>query len=445
MPFGYLQGPLSELTAPNRRMLVSRLFNAIAASVTAAFLVMPAWAQQPPPAKNWKDRGEYDLYVSITKEADPSKQLALLDSWKQKYPQTDYAPERYQFYISVYQKLNQAPKIIETAKEMIAADPKAFQGLYWISFLTPGMNDNSPAALEAGEKAGNGLIAVLDDFFSADKKPENMTPEQWKSARETTESVAHKVLGWVDMQNKQGEEAAKHLRRSLELNPKQGEVSYWVGTSLLMAKKPEVYPEALYHFARAASYDGEGALNPQGRKQVGDYFTKVYTTYHGSRDGLDELLVQAKAAPFPPEGFAVKSAAVIAFEKQEALKQSNPQLALWLGIKGGLAGDGSDEYFAKMKGFELPKLKGKVVSQTPEKKPTQVVVSLEDGVTPEVTLKFDAALANPAPHGSVIEFTGVASTFTREPFMLTLDMTKDKLEGWPAPAPPPKKKAKAKK
>ena len=33
--------------------------------------------------KNWKDRAEYDLYESITKEATPAKRLELLNQWNE--------------------------------------------------------------------------------------------------------------------------------------------------------------------------------------------------------------------------------------------------------------------------------------------------------------------------------------------------------------------------
>src|SRR5437016_4389516 len=49
---------------------------------------------QGQPARNWKDRAEYDLYNASVKEQDPNKRLALLNSWKEKYTKSDYAPER---------------------------------------------------------------------------------------------------------------------------------------------------------------------------------------------------------------------------------------------------------------------------------------------------------------------------------------------------------------
>ena len=94
--------------------------------------------------KNWKDRAEYDLYESITKEATPAKRLELLNQWNEKYPATEFKLERQLLYLDTYQKLGQAPKILESAKNIIAIDPQNLTALYWMAYLTSSMNDTSP-------------------------------------------------------------------------------------------------------------------------------------------------------------------------------------------------------------------------------------------------------------------------------------------------------------
>src|SRR4051794_3681325 len=55
--------------------------------------------------KNWKDRAEYDLYEAITKETAPSKRLELLNSWKEKYPLSDFADARQQLFMSTFSQV----------------------------------------------------------------------------------------------------------------------------------------------------------------------------------------------------------------------------------------------------------------------------------------------------------------------------------------------------
>ena len=80
-----------------------------AVALLAGFVaVAPAKAQQAAagqaaagqaPAKNWKDRAEYDLVTKITQTTDMKARLELLNTGQDKYPQTDYASERLQDYI----------------------------------------------------------------------------------------------------------------------------------------------------------------------------------------------------------------------------------------------------------------------------------------------------------------------------------------------------------
>src|SRR4051794_38678377 len=56
--------------------------------------------QQGTPQKNYKDRGEYDIYSQITQTQDPKKRLDLLNQWQTKYPQSDFAQDRLQYFVA---------------------------------------------------------------------------------------------------------------------------------------------------------------------------------------------------------------------------------------------------------------------------------------------------------------------------------------------------------
>jgi hypothetical protein len=46
-----------------------------------------------------------------------------------------------------------------------------------------------------------------------------------------------------------------------------------------------------------------------------------------------------------------------------------------------------------------------------------------------------------AEPGTELRFTAVPKSFTKEPFMLTMDAEKKNIKGWPAPTPAAKKPA----
>ncbi len=403
----------------------------------------PAAQAGQKPQKNWKDPAEFDLYTAVTKEASDAKKLELLDNWKNKYPSSEFKLERLQLYLITYQKLGKPDKMVETAKEILAVEPKDIQALYWLTFLTPTLNKTDADTLDTGDKAAKGLLGA--------EKPPATADADWSKAKTDMEGLAHKTQGWIEMQRKNNEGAEKEFAKSLEVNPNQGEVSYWLGTMILGQKKPERQSEVLYHFARAASYDGPGALTPEGRKQVDAYFVKAYNTFHGADPkSLEDLRTMAKSKAMPPADFKIENVNEISAKKEEEFKKSNPQLALWMGLKKQLMEEG-DTYFQTVKGAGIPggvqdikKFKGTIISHKPAVRPKEIVVGVENPNVPDATLKLETPLAGKADPGTPIEFEGVVESYAKAPFMLTLTTEKDKIIGWPATAAPaPARKAPA--
>ena len=348
----------------------------------------PAQSGQAAPAapaekkKQYKDQQEYTLFDSATKETDANKKLTLLNTWKEKYADSDFKMDRLKLFLTTYQQLGQPAKMIDTAKEILASDPKDITALYWITFLTPTLGSTSSDTLDTGEKAANGLLNA--------EKPASVKDEDWTKAKSQTDPIAYTTLGWIAMQRHNNDVAEQNFKKSLTIDPKAAQVSYWLGTVIITEKKPEKQAEALFDFARAAAYDGPEALTPDGRRKIDEYLTKVYTTVHGDTSGLAELKAMAKASPTAPADFKIKTAAEIAAEKEEDLKKTNPQLALWLNLKGQLLSPEGQTYFdSSMKGAAVPKLRGWIISAKPAVKSKELLVSMEGkDQAANVTLKL---------------------------------------------------------
>ena len=405
-----------------------------------------AQATPAPGSKQVKDKGEYDLFQAVTTEQSPQKRLDLLNQWTQKYADTDFKKERLLFYLTTYQQLNKPADMIDTANKILAIDPKDMTALYWLTTLSlssGSQGDSSPANLDRAEKAAQGMLANLDDTFSDAKKPANADAAAWAKAKTGMAAIAHKGLGWVAMVRKNAEPAVNEFKQSLAADPNQGEVLYWLGTTLYGTKDEAKIPEGLFYYARAQQYDGPGALAPAGRTQIDGFLTRAYKGYHGSTEGLDQLKALAKANPTPPPDFKIKSVKEIAQEqvaKENAEAAADPAGVMWKRIKAELVGANAETYFnGTLKDAGLPELKGKVVSATPAAKPTTIVLAMSDDSTPEVTLKLaeGTAMAGKAEPGTPITFTGaVPKSFTPNPLMVTMEVEKANIKGWPAPAAP---------
>ncbi|MDP3001024.1 MAG: hypothetical protein Q8N47_26315 [Bryobacterales bacterium] len=84
-----------------------------------------------------------------------------------------------------------------------------------------------------------------------------------------------------------------------------------------------------------------------------------------------------------------------------------------------------------------------MIEHKPARNPNAIVVGISDATTAEVTLKLETPMTGRADPGTELEFEGVISGFTKDPFMLTMDIETpaDQISGWPAPTPAAKKAA----
>jgi len=399
----------------------------------------PAQAAGAQPAKNYKDRAEYDLYSKVTQTNDPKARLELLNTWQDKYPASDYAPERLTYFVATLGQLagsdpTQRQPLINKAQEQLKTDPANFRALYSIALWGPAVGGNSPAPdlLSQVETAARGVLTAADATFDASKKPANVSQPDWEKAKGQSTAVAHNSLAWVATSKKDNAAAEAAYTASLTANPDQGNISAALAKLLYEEKK---LPEALFEYARAAQYAGPGLAVPaDSRAKLLEFFNNAYKGYHGSPEGADKVLEQAKTSALPPSGFAIGSAEAAAKSEVAAIQQrldSDPAFKLWYSIQQNLTGDQGPTFFTNsMKGVEVPagaqgvqNFSGTVISIDPADKPTKVTLGVDDPAKADATLSFSQPLPASALDkikvGQKLEFDGVVDSFTKEPYMLT--------------------------
>src|SRR4051794_6296324 len=274
-----------------------------AAGQPAAGAGQAAAGGQAAPAKNYKDRDEYDLYSKITQTTDPKAKLQLLTTWQDKYPQSDFASDRDTLFMLTLSQL--APndpasrqKLVDKAGEIAAKDPKNFRANYMIALWGPAVGGTSPAPdlLAKVDTAAHGVIDGSAEAFDASKKPANVSEADFQKFKGQAVAIAHNALAWEATSKKDNAAAESAYKASLEANPEQSNIAAAFGKMLITEKK---YPEGLFEYARAATYDGPGALPPATRTQLLDYFNKAYKDFHGSDEGKQQMLDQAKTSAVP--------------------------------------------------------------------------------------------------------------------------------------------------
>lgn len=416
-------------------------------AMAGLFLTTPSrmFGQATPPSsdkpqKNWKDRAEYDLYNSIAMDTNMKTRLDKLKQWEMMYPMTDYAQERRILFMTTYLALGDAKNATEAAKAVLMEDPNNFVALYAIVSSTQALAgaNPSPEVLDQSAKAANALLAM-------NTPPPNVTEAQWNQQKPQIQDLAYTTLGWIEMQRKNWQASEADFQKSLAINPNNGQVDFWLGSDIANEKDVAKMPSALFYFARAATYDGQGSLNAAGRQQVMQYVQKAYKGFHGSDADFNQLIAAAKASPNPPAGFTIKNAVDIAQAEQaneEQWAKDHPQEALWKNIKMTLSGaDGGNYFNSSMKDAKLPTLKGKVIKLDPETKPKELQLALDDGsgntTMADATLKFEMPLPGKVDAGTELTFEGVPESYTASPFMVVFNVDKDDLHGWTGKNAPP--------
>ena len=403
-----------------------------ARAIASRFLLLAALAAAGH-AAGWTDRGEYDLVMAIRSEASAPKRVELLDQWKQKYPQTELRQVRLELYLAAYQTLGNSARMLQTAMEMLAAQANNWVGVYWCTLLAPEVADPSPDVLAAGEKSARQLLAGLDAYFAPAAKPAAMDQAGWQKGKDSAELLAHRALGWVLWQRGDYAGAAAEFRVYLEKNPKSAEISAWMGMVSGLQKEPDKQVAGLWLLQRAATLRGEFALGDDQRRQMGVLADQLYSAYHGDSDGLENLKTAVAAAAFPPQGFHIETAAAIATRRaDEELARTNPDLAAWVRIRRQLEAPDGEKYFAEtLRTSPLPKLKGIVVRVLPTAKPYEVVLAMEQPPAENVVLDVSEPFPNVAAPGTELEFEGTAQSFSKQPFMLTVQVDRERIAGWP--------------
>jgi hypothetical protein len=408
----------------------------------------PAQGQQPAAGqKNYKDRGEYDLYSKITQTQDPKAKLELLNTWQDKYPQSDFAQDRLLYYVLTLSQLAPSDppsrqKLIDKANELLKVDPKNFRAMYLISVWGPAVGgaNPSPDLLSQVDSAAHGTIENADTAFDPSKKPANVNEADFAKAKSQALGVAHNALAWEATAKKDNATAENEYKASLQANPDQGRISYLYAKLLQEEKK---YPEALFEYARAGQYTGPDAVPASAQPQILDYFKKVYGQFHGSPDGADQVLAQAKTAALPPPDLKIEGLGDIEKAKADALNArmgSDPAFKLWYAIETSLKDQGDTFFNSNVKEHEIPggaegvkTFSGTVISS----EPTKITLGVEDPTKADATLEFSqplsAAALDKVKAGDKIEFSGVADSYTKDPYMLTF---KDpSVPGLPASTP----------
>ncbi|MEP7352622.1 MAG: hypothetical protein ABI824_05265 [Acidobacteriota bacterium] len=415
-------------------------------------------AAAPADTRKWKDNAEYEIFDAAQKAVDPKARIAPLDKWTQGYPQSEYGTVREDMYLVTYRQMNDCRRATDTANKIRLTRPNEFQPIAAIISCVYTFNPPTAADLTNAETVSHYVLDHQDAIF-ADTNRGAVAATDWPGIKPQMIALAEKTIAWVPVQQKNDTKSEAEITKYLHIDGTQATFSYYLSTAMLNQVKaksapPEKMVLVMWHTARAAAYEGPNAMAAPNRKQILDFVTSTYTRYHGSTQGLPELLALAKVNVFPPTGFDIVDINTInaaTAAAAAAAAAAHPDLTMWREqIRGPLTGANGDMVWeTTFKDAKLPggangvmAFKGKIISMTPTDQPKQLVLGVYDPAVADTTLTFAEALPGTMPIGEEISFNGVAKSYTKEPFMLTFEAELSDLVSWTGTNPKPATKGK---
>ena len=391
-----------------------------------------------------KDPAEYNAYVNAIQQQDPNAKISALEAFLTQYPNSVMKTTALEVLMGTYQGANNGAKVVDTAKRLLTADPCSLSALALVTFnarqaVATGQNPQQNLA-DLAQYSNKGLECV-----KTAPKPATLQQAQFDDLKKKVNPIFEAGAGFAALQNKDYENAKTHLRAAVEAQPDDLQNVYPLTLAYLTPnpRPDEDTLNGLFFGARSVNLSN-------GNAQLTSYLTKIYKNYHGSEEGLQDLLTCAKANPMPVPDCTSKITKYVpptpAQQAHDLVNGKTPeqiaQLSFgeWELVLSAGSPEDQDKVWSVIKGKPLQML-GLVV-EVPSNTELHMAASADDidAKRTDITLTMTGPIpAAKMPKGGETDFAfeGVPASYTATPFMM--QMTDGKLLRKPgaAPAKPP--------
>lgn len=378
-------------------------------------------AQPQQQKKEIKDPAEYNSYIAALRESNPQAQAQAFENFLQQYPNSVVKEDALEQLMAAYEKLGNTAKTSDTATRLLQVNPNNVRALALLAFSKRAAAESGQApqqnAAEAAQYGQRGLQAL-----SSMAKPEGMSEPDFEKFKAQVAIILNGSAGFGALQNKDYANAQKYLQAAVNLRDKENPNDptalrdvYPLALSYLEANP--INPVGLWWIARAAALSNN---NPQ----IVKYGQFKYTKYHGSADGWDQLLAQAKTSATPPPNFAVAPAPSPAEQAQMLANSKDPKsmdFGEWELILSQGSPDVQQKVWSQIKGLEVP-FAAKTIGASRNKLELAATADAIEKNAADVTVAMIAPLplANVPKPGQEIQIQAKPDSYTTTPFMMQM-------------------------
>jgi len=412
--------------------LLALVGGCLAGSLPAAAQAPDTGSKQPP-----YTMAEYNAYQAACSEKSPQQQIALLNDFVAKYPNSALLNYVYLCYLRNYYAAKNHPKVIEWADKLLALGDKAdanqrYEAYYARAFAFNNLPANTVTkdqAVKAREEGLAGLKALADV-----KKPETMPQEdfdkqvvfpakiQFNYAAATGATIAKDYPG-----------AVESYKAIIALTPNEPVGWFRLGVAYL-SEQPAQYLDGFWALGHSVALKGpaEAQVRKYLRTQMANYQQAGCDSLLDAE--LSELITLAGSSTERPESYKLPSSADL-----EAARKDMTILSVITDLKAG--GDKGKVTWLAACGSDFPDVPGKALGITPGTDAVTLklafVTSDEEfqaATTPNMEVKIvGQPEAARVEKDSLVQFSATLVSYDPEPnFMLHWDKGKVKPENIPA-------------
>ncbi|HEY8056956.1 MAG TPA: hypothetical protein VIE13_13705 [Terriglobales bacterium] len=406
---GWASGP----SHPLMPIVVSPAFQGASCPTPAATI--------PADKKGWKHGAEeYADFTAVTKATGAQKtQLAL--AFAEKYPDSDYRITALQMAMSAQAATpGQQADAVKTAQELSkspAADASELLSADVIeAYVVPTITQPNDPEMQT----------KMNSLLQAATCGEQLAASAPAAQQARFAAILGKAKGYAQLNLKDYDGAIATLTQLTQTDANDAMLYYWMGIAQVTKATPN-YDAGIFDLAKAS------VLAPQ-TPAISTYLNTVYTSYHGSAEGLENVLNVARSNSAPPADFKIASkvdlenaSAMANYQKalaaQQAALLASPSFA---GIEARLKNaDMSAGEWKKVKGVTY-EVTGIVTAVT--SKSVDVAVGAKDAATAKADLHviMAAPFAKTPKVGQTVDVSGKTESFQpnppdpNTPFLLTM-------------------------
>lgn len=244
------------------------------------------------------DQAEYSAFMAASNTPDPKEQAEAFESFAQKYPKSVVATNAMEESMADWQKVGDSVKVLEVAKEILAADPANIRVMAIVVALdrVSAAQGDASALDELCLQSTGGMREV-----AMWQRPEGMADADFSKLHRQMDLIFTGAAGYCALQQRNFSQAHDWFLRVVQMEPNDLQDTYLLAIADLELDPLDAtgfwYCAKAVHLAAASTNAGSAG-------GMESYCKPKYVLYHGSDDGWNSVMAMAAAQSAPPAEFA---------------------------------------------------------------------------------------------------------------------------------------------